>query len=57
LTASTGMGCDYAHGAGELRREAAVQLQLFPPRYKTYLCDAYLAGRCVRSQCLAAGMS
>ena len=51
------MGCDYAHGAGELRREAAVQLQLFPPRYKTYLCDAYLAGRCVRSQCLAAGMS
>lgn len=42
-----GLGCPHAHGIGELRREAAIQLGLLPSSYKTSLCrQDYEQGYC-----------
>lgn len=42
-----GATCGYAHGAAELRREAAVQQGLLDRRYKTSICEAWMGGRWV----------
>lgn len=36
-----GLLCAYAHGASELRREAAVQQGAAHPLFKTALCNAF----------------